>query len=344
MGSECCKIEKNPDREIYTLETLETEIGKSKSITSNRRQKSKEFEIFSTKKKYNELNIDLKNLLTKKFSLIDKNIKFEEISIEDFENILNKNKHYKRIINNLSEDLDKIFYEEDNIVYEDIVPIKIYLEPNGKPQYFQGNYNIEGKAVGQGILIKNNDIYFGNFSKDKFNGKGIFINSKGNYYFGDWKNNKIEGKGQLIIDGIEAYKGDFKKNKKDGKGIEFKNNKKIGNGKYIFSNGDIYEGEFNNAIIDGKGKIKFKDGKIYEGDFKKGKIEGKGQLNYDNGIIFKGEFIKNKKEGKGEYIWPDGKTFQGNWKDDIPEGNGIFEDLDNELFEEIIYENGIIKE
>ena len=355
MGSECCKIEKNPDREIYTLETLETEIGKSKSITSNRRQKSKEFEIFSTKKKYNELNIDLKNLLTKKFSLIDKNIKFEEISIEDFENILNKNKHYKRIINNLSEDLDKIFYEEDNIVYEDIVPIKIYLEPNGKPQYFQGNYNIEGKAVGQGILIKNNDIYFGNFSKDKFNGKGIFINSKGNYYFGDWKNNKIEGKGQLIIDGIEAYKGDFKKNKKDGKGIEnyknfdvyygdFKNNKKIGNGKYIFSNGDIYEGEFNNAIIDGKGKIKFKDGKIYEGNFKKGKIEGKGQLNYDNGIIFKGEFIKNKKEGKGEYIWPDGKTFQGNWKDDIPEGNGIFEDLDNELFEEIIYENGVIKE
>ena len=161
MGNDCCKIEKNPDREIYTLETLETEIGKSKSITSNRRLKSKEFDIFSTKKKYNELNIDLKNLLTKKFSLIDKNIKFEEISIEDFENILNKNKHYKRIINNLSEDLDKIFYEEDNIVYEDIVPIKIYLEPNGKPQYFQGNYNIEGKAVGQGILIKNNDIYFG---------------------------------------------------------------------------------------------------------------------------------------------------------------------------------------
>ena len=355
MGSDCCKFENKPVRELYTLETLETEIGQSKSYTSNKKPKTKEFDIFSTKKKYNELSPDLKNLLTKKFSLIDKNIKFEEISITDFENILNKNSYYKRIINNLSEDLDKIIYDEDNIIYNDTVPIKIYLEPNGKPQYFQGNYNSDGKAVGQGIWIKNNDIYFGNFSKDKFNGKGIFINSKGNYYFGDWKNNKIEGKGQLIIDGIEAYKGDLKKNKKNGIGIEnyknydvyfgeFKNNKKIGKGKYIYSNGDIYEGDFKNAIIEGKGKIKFRDGKIYEGDFKKGKIEGKGQLNYDNGIIFKGEFIQNKKEGKGEYIWPDGKTFQGNWKNDIPEDKGIFEDADNELFEEIVYENGIIKE
>ena len=358
MGSCCSKSGNSPERELYTLDTFDTRIGQSKtfrSIVSNYEQKIKEFEIFSTKKKYNELNPDLKNLLIKKFALIDKNIKFEEISLTDFENILNQNLYYKRIINNLSEDLDKIFNDEVNIVYEDIVPIKIYLEPKGKPQYFQGNYNSEGKAVGQGIWVKNNDIYYGNFSKDKFNGKGIFINSKGNYYFGDWKNNKIEGKGQLILDGIEAYKGDFKKNKKDGNGIEnyknydvycgeFKNNKKIGIGKYIYSNGDIYEGEFNNTIIEGKGIIKFKDGKTYEGDFKKGKLDGKGQLNYDNGIIFRGEFIQNKKEGKGEYIWPDGKTFQGNWKNDIPDGKGIFEDIDNEIFEEIIYENGNLKE
>ena len=290
MGGLCCKLDNNPERELYTLETFETDTRQSKTLTSIKKQKTNEFEIFSTIKKYNELNPDLKNLLTKKFSLIDKNIKFEEISITDFENILNKNPYYKRIINNLSEDLNKIIYDEDNIIYEDTVPIKIYLEPNGKPQYFQGNYNSDGKAFGQGIWIKNNDIYFGNFSKDKFNGKGIFINSKGNYYFGDWKNNKIEGKGQLIIDGIEAYKGDFNKNKKNGTGIEnyknydvyfgeFKNNKKIGNGKYIYSNGDIYEGEFNNTIIEGKGTLKFKDGKTYEGDFKKGKLDGKGQLN-----------------------------------------------------------------
>ena len=77
MGSDCCKFENKPVRELYTLETLETEIGQSKSYTSNKKPKTKEFDIFSTKKKYNELNPDLKNLLTKKFSLIDKNIKFE---------------------------------------------------------------------------------------------------------------------------------------------------------------------------------------------------------------------------------------------------------------------------
>ena len=41
---------------------------------------------------------------------------------------------------------------------------------------------------------------------------------------------------------------------------------------------------------------------------------------------------------------PDGKIFQGYWKNDIPEGKGIFKDLDNEIFEEIIYNNGIIRE
>ena len=353
MGSECCKFERDYETEIVTLES---DLENSRELASYRKSKTTtEIDFLSTNKQYNILNSDLKKILTNKFQLIDKNIKFEEIKPKKFENILNRNIFCHRIISNLKEDLKNMKYEEDNIAYKDIIPIKIFSYKKGNEQYYQGSFDSEGKAHGKGIWIKNSNIYFGNFSNDKFNGKGLFINTKGNYYFGEWKDNKIEGKGEFIIDSIETYKGNLKENKKNGTGVEnyknydvyygeFIDNKRNGKGKYLFSNGDIYEGEFKNSNIEGKGKINFKDGKKYEGDLKGGKMEGKGEFTYDNGIKFRGKFIRNKKEGKGEYIWPDGKIFQGYWKNDIPEGKGIFKDLDNEIFEEIIYNNGIIRE
>ena len=350
MGSECCKLEKNPEKELYTLETIDTEMSHSKFYSST---------INSIKKKYKHLNANLKKLLIEKlklkFKIKEKYILLEEITISEFESILSKNIYFGRILTNLSEELNKIEYEEDNILYGNIAPIKIFIKNKGDIQYYQGSFNSKGETHGKGIWIKNNNIYYGNFSNDKFNGNGLYINSKGNYYFGEWKNNKIEGKGEIIIDGIESYKGNFKENKKNGKGVEnyknydvyigdFKENQKNETGKYIFSNGDIYKGDFINSKIEGEGKIKFNDGKIYEGNFKNGKINGKGELNYNNGIKFKGEFKENKKEGIGEYNWPNGMAFKGKWKNDIPIEKGIFEDFTYDIFEEIIYENGVIKE
>ena len=57
-----------------------------------------------------------------------------------------------------------------------------------------------------------------------------------------------------------------------------------------------------------------------------------------------GEFIKNQKNGNGEYIWPDGKIFKGIWEKDIPMSKGNYEDIENNIFEEIIYKNGKIIE
>ena len=37
-------------------------------------------------------------------------------------------------------------------------------------------------------------------------------------------------------------------------------------------------------------------------------------------------------------------TFKGKWKNNIPIENGIFEDITYEIFEEIIYKDGIIQE
>ena len=352
MGSKCCETERNYEKEILTLDS---QISISKNSTLIKNSLRKELEFFSLKKQFNKLDSDLKKLLTKKFALIDENIKFEEITISEFENILNENIYYKRIITNLSDELNNIIFFEDDIVYNNIVPIRIFRDKKGNSQLYQGSFNSEGKAYGQGIWVKNNNFYFGNFYNDKFNGTGVFIDSKGNSYFGNWKNNQMEGKGRFIINGIESYKGFLRDNKKNGTGVEnynnydvyygeFFNNKKKGKGKYIFSNGDIYEGDFKNSKIEGKGKIKFKDGKIYEGDFKNGKMEGKGELIYDNGIRYIGGFIKNKKNGNGEYIWPDAKIFKGVWEKDIPKGKGNYEDIENNIFEEIVYKNGKINE
>ena len=276
MGSQCCKSERNYEREILTLDS---QISISKNSTFIKNSHKKEIEFFSSKKKYNKLNSDLKKLLTKKFAIINENLKFEEIAISEFENILNENIYYKRVLSNLTDELNNVLFLEDDIAYNNIVPIRIFRDKKGNSQFYQGSFDSKGKAYGQGIWIKNNNLYLGNFYNDKFNGTGVFIDSKGNYYFGKWKNNKMEGKGGFIINGIESFKGDLKDNKKNGTGVEnynnydvyygeFVNNKKKGKGKYIFSNGDIYEGDFKNSKIEGKGKIKFKDGKIYEGDFK----------------------------------------------------------------------------
>jgi len=342
MGVNCCKGEMENEKELYTIADEETN-GES----SLKKRKSKRKNFYFLKKPPNELNSVLKKLLTKKFYSINSNIKFNEIPMSKFEEILNKNIYYKRIINNLKEEINDIFFEEET-KYDNIVPIEINL--SGEKQYYQGSYNSEGKCHGPGIWSQKHNIYFGNFYNDEFSGKGLFIDPKGNYYFGDWKHNKCNGQGNLIIDGIEAYQGDFQDNKKWGEGIEnlknsdvyfghFYKEDKNGNGKYIFSEGTAYEGTFNKSKITGKGKIKFNDGKKFIGEFDNGEINGIGELFYDNGIKFKGIYLMNKKNGKGEYIWPDGKKFEGNWKNNNLE-QGIFEDKDNKIKEPIKCKNG----
>ena len=347
MGEKCCKGEKEYENENEIFSSRETRTEESPIKVRTKRKN-----ILFSKKSLNKLNTDLKLLLTKKFSKIDSNIKFTEISQEKFDEILNKNIHYKRIINNLKEEINNILFE-DKLKYENIVPIKI-TDTSGDIQYYQGSYNSEGKCSGPGIWYKNNNIYFGNFSNDEFYGKGLFINSKGDYYFGYWKHNKCNGKGNLVIDDIEVFQGDFKDNKKWGEGVEnfkncdvyyghFYNGEKNGNGKYIFNDGNAYEGTFKNSKMEGDGKIKFNDGKKYIGEIKIGNINGKGELFYENGIKFKGEYFMNKKNGCGEYIWPDGKKFKGKWKNNIPEGQGTFEDKENKIIEIIKYKEGHIK-
>lgn len=328
---------------------------KKKTITKRVSIKSSRVNFIRIMKRPEKLDDSLKSLLYEKFELMKEKPKFVEVSKEEFDSVLKKNKFYKKIIQNFKIDILSMRFEKD-AEYENVAPIKVFKEGDeeGEEQYYQGCYNNEGKCHGYGIWTKKGNIYLGNFKYDVFSGNGLYINEDGNCYFGEWDKGKCNGKGQLIKNDNVAYEGNYKNNLKEGKGVEnfsdggiyvgnFNDNEKNGNGKYIFPDGSIFEGEFEKSKCK-SGVIKWNDGKKYKGKFNNGKIEGKGEYFYKNGIIFSGEFKDNYKHGFGEYEWPDGKIFQGKWVNNQPDGEGIFIDPTNKINELIHYKDGKIEE
>lgn len=296
--------------------------------------------------KGNPMCLLLWQLLSKKFKYSSgQNIQFEEVDPDDFIRILwNGPIDFNNIRSKLNFKLNSIQFENDS-KYKDINAIKI-TEPSGEIQYYQGSYNSRGQCHGEGIWLKDNNIYYGNFKNDEFNGQGLFVTGNGEYYFGDWKNGQCDGEGELYVNDSLAYKGNFRNNKKEGYGEEyypdggvyrgtFYNNQKNGLGTYTFCDGSIYEGNFKDSKYNGKGQIKWSNGNSFKGEFKDGRINGHGTYFWNDGSIFDGFFVNGRKQGDGQYIWPNGKTFRGQWNNNSLNGFGIFDDPTRGLQESI---------
>ena len=76
---------------------------------------------------------------------------------------------------------------------------------------------------GPGRLIKNQDVFQGNFTNGIRDGKGVqkvTQGSKVNFYEGDWKDNKKHGKGvekwKNEKGEVSTYTGDYQEGKKTG--------------------------------------------------------------------------------------------------------------------------------
>lgn len=334
MGCKCSKVS-GPDSEI----DMEKEIKsfKEEIIYSNRVKKSQNF---LNQQKSMNINTDLQTLLTQKFATQGKRIEFCQVTNPEFEKILNSHLYYNKIIFAIKNSLEDILYEKD-IKYENVNPLKIYLEedPN-EVQYYKGSFNDKGQCHGNGIWISNGNIYNGNFTNDKFDGKGLYVNSNGNYYFGDWENGEPNGVGEVVVNDIKIFKGGFKNGKKNGMGMEkypdeteymgeFIDDERNGKGKLTFKGGSLYEGEFKNGKFDGKGEFDWADGKFYVGEFSDGKMNGNGQFVWEDGEEFIGTYVNNKKHGKGEYKWKNGNSYVGFWDNNNSVGEGIFNDRTN---------------
>mmetsp|Transcript_33910 Transcript_33910/g.44731 ORF Transcript_33910/g.44731 Transcript_33910/m.44731 type:complete len:1022 (+) Transcript_33910:225-3290(+) len=114
-----------------------------------------------------------------------------------------------------------------------------YKELEGK--VYEG-YWANGLRHGKGIMkFKDGSYYKGDFDKEKWHGRGIFVWADGSQYDGQWVNNVRTGEGTyLAVDG-SIYQGKFYENMRHGRGV------------ITYLDGNSYEGVWELDEIVGKG-------------------------------------------------------------------------------------------
>jgi hypothetical protein len=169
--------------------------------------------------------------------------------------------------------------------------------------------------------------YIGDWSNDKFNGYGRFIDVQGNIYEGIFENNLMKEGKYETLNGMYLYKGSWLNGKKHGYGKETTNEIE-------------YTGQFIEDLKHGKGNInlKFQEEK-YEGEFSNGEITGKGTYYWKNGNTYTGQFLKGKIHGKGLYKWNDGGEYEGSYEHGVKQGYGRYKMKDGSIYEGP-FENG----
>lgn len=310
--------------------TVENQISQLKYEDSKRYQKIKKVKN-SRYYHYYEYKIDnvikiqnkIKQFLTKlKFNNYTSNLreivkqKLIAFHVPDPKQIINNNEaeklQQKYIRNNPNTPLFQI--PKQNLKYSFHLPMNNFI----KNEYYIGDWNIDSKYHGYGILYIDNNKYEGNFRNGKLNGKGIVIYSDIKVVLkGDWTNNLLNGKGEeyYIGDSNEfvSYNGTFLKGKRSF-------------GKLLWKDTSYYEGGFNqNNKFNGYGKCYWNNlNEMYEGEWVDGNIHGKGKYYYQNGSTYEGDYNMNKRHGYGQYIWNKTKYYVGGWKDDLQSGEGVY--------------------
>ena len=150
-------------------------------------------------------------------------------------------------------------------------------------------------AYSERKILKDDEVFDGNFIQGKKMGNGTFLSSNGDIFSGFFENDIMSGIGILIFKdhpNFLAYRGDFVKNELKGSGVVMlKSGIMIDS---VFENGDI-----KNAL----------------GDFR---------IWYSNGELYSGKFKFYKRTGgRGTYFYIDKSIYEGNWNNDMKNGEGI---------------------
>jgi hypothetical protein len=281
---------------------------------------------YTTETKVKGSNKETKHFQDKKESLLI----FENISV-NIKEIISREEFGKHLNKTISEILAK--KKEDLGINESAIshylnPIKIGME------YYDGQWNVKGQRHGLGLFIdESSSVYYGEWEDDLKQGKGLYINLRGDYYIGGWEKGQMHGLGDLFISNGLTYMGEFKNSSRDGKGIEitdhyvyygeFKDNLKEGYG-FLKTNEMTYKGYFSKNNYDGHGLINWIDGKRYYGAIENSKITGHGITTWNNDSKYVGQYENGKKKGKGIYYWDKYKYYNGEWITNKPHGMGQY--------------------
>jgi hypothetical protein len=104
--------------------------------------------------------------------------------------------------------------------------------------------------------FKNKGKYEGTLTNEGLReGVGVYsYDNRNDVYFGEWKNDVFEGEGSYFYHSGDVYKGELHNGFKHGKGI------------YYYSNGNIYDGEWEEDFKHGYGKKNYRNlNESYEG-------------------------------------------------------------------------------
>ncbi len=181
----------------------------------------------------------------------------------------------------------------------------------GKISYEKGNWK-EGEWL-NGQFIKGNvklsfedgSYYEGEIKNSQKNGKGKYIDTKGNVFEGVFTEDKFTGTGKLV-NADWSYEGEIVLNEPKGKGVK------------IFKNGDTLSGNWNEYGFNGIGKrreasVENSDEFYYsEGTWKNGQLNGEGTRYFRMRAPF---------SDSDEEVFVDA-TYSGQFKNDLFEGRG----------------------
>ena len=146
----------------------------------------------------------------------------------------------------------------------------IEIGEDGSKTVYEGDIK-NMKKEGNGIEIKKDLTYMGQFSDDLKHGQGKITFNEGEIYEGDFYKGKITGYGKYLYKDKSQYVGQFLDGKMHGKG------------EITYSNGTKFIGNYVDNVREGYGEYYQASGKIFKGNYKKGKKHGKGIIIDKNG-------------------------------------------------------------
>jgi hypothetical protein len=149
------------------------------------------------------------------------------------------------------------------------------------------NVGMRNNCYGQ-VSRPDGETYIGEFSEDKYHGKGIQTFPSGARYEGEFREGKSSGQGTLV-----------------------------------FADGRKYSGGWQLDQLHGEGTMIFRDGRKYVGTFKNNRYHGTGVYLFPNGESYDGDWQEGSRHGRGTWIYKDGSRYVGQWVDDKRHGIGI---------------------
>lgn len=167
------------------------------------------------------------------------------------------------------------------------------LDFNYKSEKFQGKYtgfvNTTNQPEGHGVLlVKNQDVYEGEWKNGKLHGQGVYASYDGDLYAGLWFEGEHHGQGVSVFSDGQLFVGEYNMGRLEGQGIT------------VWHRGDKYKGSYANDMRNGPGELLYSDGRVYRGDYVDDRRHGYGvETSRDGKVLYDGFWAYGEFVGDG---------------------------------------------